>query len=461
MTISRRNFLKTGCTALSTVAALSGIEHLGLIDAKAQTADYRALVCVFLFGGNDSNNTLIPYSEYSDYSAVRYDASTINIPQENLLQITPPSDGRTFGLHPSMAAMHQLWNDNKMAILCNVGTLFTPLTKNQYAQNPNLRPSQLFSHSDQQTQWQTAIVRGQSQTGWGGRIGDKLPDGNAKLPMCISVNGGNMLETGRNSSPLVIAPHPTALNAALRLNGFDTSAASVARLGALTKLLDMDEGSILVNRASGATKQALSIRDSLTSNPTFSNFPNTSLGNQLYQCAKLISLRETLGMRRQIFFCGLGGFDTHNGQLTPHANLLTQVSNAIKAFYEVTVQMGVASQVTTFTLSDFSRTFHPSANAGSDHGWGGHHFIVGGAVKGGDFYGMPNDEGSVYPILARGGPDDVDNGPNGRGRILARTSVDQYAATLARWFGVSDSNLAAIFPNLHRFATSDLGFMNG
>ena len=466
MASTRRDFLRQSGCALSAAALVSSLERFSLINALAQqpsaATDYKALVCVFMFGGNDGNNTVIPYDNYSSpggYDAVRT-LSGLAIPKASLLQIKPISQGGvTFGFHPSMVEMQALFNQQRLAVLCNVGTLVQPLTRPQY-QSGAVRPYQLFSHSDQQAQQQTSVSTGPSQVGWGGRVADRLKavNGNAPLPMIISIAGTALFATGSSTRQLAIADARTNLSQVLVLSGYDTSATATARRAAFDQLRGLDNDFTLVKATSDTTSQALQTSQALGANPTLSTlFPQTSLGYQLQQVARLISLRSTLGASRQIFFCALGGFDTHNNQTSANllggqGNLLKQVSQAMNAFYAATVELGVASQVTTFTLSDFGRTFQPGgsgvAQVGSDHGWGNHQFIMGGAVKGGDFYG-------TYPTLALNGPDDTDT----RGRWIPTTSVDQYAATLASWYGLSSADIPTVFPFIGRFATANLGFL--
>jgi uncharacterized protein (DUF1501 family) len=272
--------------------------------------------------------------------------------------------------------------------------------------------------------------------------------------------------------PLAIAAAPTRLDAALRLDGFPNPPDSNARYRAMRDLLTYDAGWTLVRGASRVTNEALAVETALRNagDPVIAPFPlnpRTNLGNQLEQVAKVISLRNVLGMQRQVFFCSLGGFDTHSGQVTngtptagTHANLLAQVSNAMRAFYDATAALGVADQVTTFTLSDFARTFVPNGTFGTDHAWGSHQFVMGGAVRGGDFYGIPGPSGSIFPTLAPNGPDDTDQGGNARGRWIPTVAVDQFGAALASWFGVADADLPAVFPNIGRFGTGHLRFLS-
>jgi len=292
------------------------------------------------------------------------------------------------------------------------------------------------------------------------------------LPVILSVAGTPIFVTGQTETPLALAPAPTAPNTTLSLDGFPNPPDSDFRYHEMADILQLDQDLTLVRGASRVTLNGLDAAGTLrqTQNPNVPPFPlnpRTSLGNQLEQVAKLISLRASLGMSRQIFFCSLGGFDTHFNQVTnatspttgTQASLLAQVSDAMKAFYDATVALGVASQVVTFTLSDFSRTFVPNGNLGTDHGWGSHHFVMGGAVRGGDFYGTPGSNGTVFPTLAPNGPDDTDQGNGARGRWIPTTAVDQYGATLASWFGVANTGLAAVFPNIGRFNQSNLGFL--
>jgi uncharacterized protein (DUF1501 family) len=463
MKISRRTFLcRSSCSALGATALVSGLDLLTAVSAHAQSAgDYKALVCIFLAGGNDGNNMVVPNAGgYAAYSAAR-SAAGLAIAQANLLPIVPRSIGQEYGLHPSLAAIHPLFDAGKLAVVANVGPLIQPLNKQSYLAGAP-RPYQLFSHSDQIAQWQTSISSGASATGWGGRIADTFEQSALGMPMITALSGG-VFTRGQLGSPLSVAAAPTALNQLLTLNGFGTAADERARLRAMEQLRLLDQESVLVAGASGVTQQALDIAQAFNVDPTLDTpFPNTSLGNQLKQVAKLIKFNlssSTLRLPRQIFFCQLGGFDTHQGQVATQATLLTQVSQAMKAFYDATVELQAASQVTTFTLSDFGRTLQPAGSAGSagsDHAWGNHHLVMGGSVRGGDFYGRPGENGTVFPTLQLGGPDDADS----RGRWIPTSSVDQYGATLARWFGVSSTGIATVFPQIQNFPTPDLLFLS-
>ena len=450
--------------ALGAAAFTAGVERFGLINALAQGSDdYKALVCVFLAGGNDGNNMIVPTSttEYNAYAAAR-SSSGLAIPQASLLPITPYSLNSPFGLHPNMPEMQTLWSQQKLSVVCNVGPLVQPLSKQQY-QSGAPRPYQLFSHSDQVAQWQTAIADRVGRSGWGGRLADLYGTPASGVPMLTSLSGG-IFTRGQTENPLSIESAPTALNQVLVLNGFGTSTEEAERRNSMQYLRTIDRDSSLVRATGDTTQRALDVGSRFNSDPTLATvFPNTTLGNQLKQIAKVIKLNQTsasLGLNRQIFFCQLGGFDTHANQLGTQAGLLTQLSQAVKAFHAATVELNLENQVTAFTLSDFGRTLQPAGSGGtvvgSDHAWGNHHFVVGGAVRGGDFYGVAGANGTIFPTLRLGGPDDTDT----RGRWIPTVSVEQYAATLATWYGVAASDLPVVFPNIARFPTADLGFMN-
>src|SRR5216684_4395724 len=448
MAFSRRDFLKkTCCTAAAGFAAAS-FNRFGLVNALAQSAqDYKALVCVFLFGGNDSNNMVVPLSSsgYSSYQQIR---SVLALPQGRLLPIAPPSAG-SFGFHPKFPEMQSLFNQKHLAVLTNVGTLVRPTSRAQFQQRQVNLPQNLFSHEDQQAQMQTAALDGNGQTGWAGRTADKIQSiYGGTFPIIISLAGTNIFCEGLSARSIESSGDPTRL-----LSGFGGSAESQSRLSALQNLLTFDTGLSLIQSASTTTTNALqdskTLADALASGPTLATtFPNNGLAGQLKQVAQIISVRSALGVQRQIFFVSIGGFDTHSNQLSAQDNLFAQFSQATSAFYQATAEIGAASQVTTFTLSDFSRTYAPDSTSGSDHAWGGHHLIMGGAVHGGDFYGK-------FPTLALAGPDDATD----EGRWIPTTSLDQYAGTLANWFGVPTADLPTIFPNLANFSTPVLNFV--
>jgi uncharacterized protein (DUF1501 family) len=473
MASTRRGFLRqTGCALLGGAAFASSIEEFVLVNAFAQggstATDYKALVCIFLNGGNDGNNTIVPVdaTRYGEYSNVR-NAAGLAIPAPGqtggLLPINPISGG-AYGFHPSMPELKTLFDNRQLAVVSNVGPLVEPLTRDTYRNGSGKRPLQLFSHSDQVAQWQTSVAHDTSQTGWGGRTADRTAtlNGAATFPQVISIAGTTLFATGANTRPLGISDSRTALSSVLPLNnppgaaGY-TAAQRDARRAAFDQMRNLDLGATLVKASRDTTEQAIQTSLALaTANATLATvFPDTTLGYQLEQVARLIKLRDTLAIKRQIFFVSLGGFDTHSGQTAANGQgaLLTQVSQAMKAFYDATVELGIQSNVTSFTLSDFGRTLQPAGSGagavGSDHGWGNHHFIMGGAVRGGDLYGR-------FPTLALGGPDDTDT----RGRWIPSISVEQYAATLATWYGLSASDLPLVFPLIGRFPSANLGFLS-
>src|SRR5215475_6052840 len=447
---TRRDFLRLACCSAATATLVSGLSKFGLVSALAQgTSDYKALVCIFLFGGNDSNNLIVPLgSAYPNYQTIR---ANLALPQASLLPLQIGSQSN-FGFHPNLPELQPLFNSQKnLAILANVGTLVQPTTQAQYKTYKNL-PSNLFSHSDQQDQWQTTQLNGLADAGWAGKIADKINptfNNGALFPPVLSVAGNTIFGTGDSTRPFTMSPGSTP-----GLQGFDSSAAGQARFLAVQQLLTLDTGISLVQAASTVTglsvQQGALLATALKNIPAIQTaFPaKNGLASQLKQVAQVIAARSALGINRQIFFCSLGGFDTHADQLTAQQSLMTQLSQAMAAFYGATQELGVANNVTSFTLSEFSRTFQPGSNNGTDHAWGGHQMILGGAVKGNAQYG-------TFPTLALAGPDDT--GSNGR--WIPTTSVDQYAATLASWFGVSAADLPSVFPNLGNFPTANLGFL--
>lgn len=446
---TRRDLLRLACCSAAGASMLGGLSKFGLVSVLAQgTPGYKALVCIFLFGGNDGNNMVVPIdSRYAGYQSVR---GPLAIPQAQLLPLQSGSQAN-YGLHPSMPEMQGYFNNQKnLAILANVGTLVQPTTQAMYQAYQNL-PENLFSHSDQQDQWQSAQLAGVPVSGWAGKVADSLQSSynNAALfPPVLSVSGNAVFCSGITSQPFTMNPGQTP-----GLQGFDSSAASQARFVATQQLLTFDSGLSLVQAANAVTGQAVQysvvLANALNALPPLQTvFPNNDLGQQLQQVAQVIAARSSLAVNRQIFFCSYGGFDTHSDQLPQQVQLLSAVSQSMSAFYQATQELGVANQVTTFTVSEFSRTFEPGSNGGTDHAWGSHQLILGGAVKGNSVYG-------TFPTLALGGPDDADQ----NGRWIPTTALDQYGATLATWFGVSAANLPSIFPNLANFPTSNLGFL--
>ncbi len=477
MTTSRRDFLRASACAAGGLALASAVESFGLVGAHAQAAsDYRALVCVFLSGGNDGNNMVVPYEGdgFAQYTAVR-GSSGLAFPQSSLVPVSPPSLGQKYGLHPSLApefanpsvaqkGLLDVWNQGKLAVVCNVGPLVEPLTRATYQSGAGRKPLQLFSHSDQVGLWMSAVANSASRTGWGGRLADRAAalNGASTFPQVVTVSGISLFVTGQNALPLAIndsrAPLGGSLPLTMTSNSFGSATPSdvPTRRAAFDALRALDRERILVGADADIRSSALRTKAQLDTAPntSFANIPDTPLGFQLEQVARVIALRDVLGVKRQIFFCTLGAFDTHSNQRTAGGQdgLLLQFGQAMRGFWDTLGDLGVQNNVTAFTLSDFGRTFQASGSGtavGTDHGWGNHHLVMGGAVRGGNFYG-------AYPRLELNGPDDADF----RGRWIPTTSVEQYAATLASWYGLSPSDFPAVFPLLDRFPTPDVGFMS-
>jgi uncharacterized protein (DUF1501 family) len=447
--MTRRDFVRKSCCGAAAGMAAASFGRLGLMNAMAQSStDYKAMVCIFMFGGNDANNMIVPNDSagYANYAAIR---AGLALPQSQLLSITPPSIGSPFGFHPSMVEIQKLFTTKKLAVLANVGTLVQPTTRAQFTKSQATLPENLFSHEDQQVQMQTAAPATLASAGWGGLLADKIQaiyGGN--FPISISLAGTNIFVEGLAMRSMESSGNPTA-----PLGGFSGNSQDTARLTALQNLLTFDTGLSLIQSASKVTSNALNdsktLAVALASNKALMTaFPTSSLGGQLKQVAQIIQARSALGLARQIFFVSIGGFDTHSDQLPAQLSLFKDLSQSMNAFYNATVEMGVDSNVTSFTLSDFARTLQPDSTAGTDHAWGSHHMIMGGAAKGGDFYG-------TFPTLALGGPDDATN----QGRWIPTTSLDQYGATLAQWFGVPATDLPSIFPNLANFTSPILKFI--
>jgi len=443
---TRRTFIRqAACAALGATGLVTTIWDLRKLCAAtlSDATDYKALVCVFLYGGNDANNVIIPHdaSGYASYAAAR---GILAIPQLSLLPLTfLDGDTRDFGFHPKLPELQSLFNQGKLAIVTNVGTLVGPITKAEYLSGGAAVPPQLFSHADQSVQWQSSAPD-QVRLGWGGRVADLLSslNGNSTVSFTISVAGTNTFEVGNTVIPFQVPPVGN-----FALAGFNGSANANSRLQAFKTLLTQPHNNLLEQAYADRVTRSIADNDALMAVPALSAaFPNTSLGGQLKMVARFINARSNLSMQRQIFFCAVEGYDTHAGQLTAQSGLLTELSQALAAFYSATVEMGVDQQVTTFTASDFGRTFTTNG-VGSDHGWGSHQFVLGGAVRGGKLYG-------TFPTLAVGGPDDT-----GQGRWIPTTSVDEFSATMASWFGVAASDLSMVFPNIGRFANPNLGFL--
>jgi uncharacterized protein (DUF1501 family) len=441
---TRRNFLK-----LSAGLAALGMTGLGLELGAARTAraaavnDYKALVCVYLFGGNDGNNLIVPLdsARYAAYQNIRGDLALTG---SELLAPIADAAGNPYALHYGLTELNDLYGSGRLAVVLNTGMLERPLTRAQYLQGAHI-PSNLFSHSDQTVQAQTGQPTANG-SGWGGRLLDGFGAGSDSLA-AVSLSSPALLLQGQQVRGNVVTPG-TDLNLS-GMNPWPASAAQ-ARRQALSQILGLDGGNPVRQATNQSFSEGLILADALKSNasltPLATTFPGTSLGNQLKEVMRLIRLRSQQGPGRQVFFCSLDGFDTHGAQDWQHWDLLSKLSTALAAFYAATQEAGLTQQVTTFTQSEFGRTFQ-SNGSGSDHAWGNHQLVLGGAVHGG-IYGE-------LPEFALGGPDDA----NDRGVWIPKISTAQFGATLGRWFGASDAELAAVFPNLAQFPNTDVGFM--
>lgn len=457
---SRRAFLqRSSALAVAGVATPWAVNLAAMAEAAAATAsDYKAIVCVFMYGGNDYGNTLVPYdsSNYNAYQQLRPSlayqrtslSSTLLVP--NTTPIDSAGVAREFALAPELAPLLPIFHAGKMGVLLNVGTLIQPTSKLQYSNKSVPLPPKLFSHNDQQSVWQSSSPEG-ATSGWGGRMGDLFAAGNGNATFtCVNVSGNAVYLAGKQAVQYQITTNGSVPLAGLQSPLFGSSACSEA----LRQLVTQNRTHLFENEYNRVSKRSIDsdlvLTSALASGPEIKTFfpTDNSLGDQLKMVARMIASAPTLGVKRQVFFVSLGGFDNHDGLLTDHPVLLKTVADAMAAFYNATLELGVANQVTTFTASDFGRTLSGN-NDGSDHGWGSMHFMLGGAVNGKRFYG-------TAPIVASNGPDDV-----GQGRLLPTTSVDQYAATLGKWLGISDSELLSLLPNLSNFNVSsrNLGFV--
>lgn len=455
---SRRAFLKrASALGMAGVAAPWAINLLSIAEAAAATAtDYKALVCVFLYGGNDYANTLVPYdtANYALYQQFRpalayaRDALTATALAPTVPVIDSAGASRQYALAPELAPLLPIFNAGHMGVMMNVGPLVQPTSKAQYTAKSVPLPPKLFSHNDQQSIWQSSAPEG-AVSGWGGRLGDLFEAGNGNATFtCVNVSGNAVFMVGKSAVQYQVSANGAVQFSGLKSPLFGSSAAT----DALHTLITQQRTHTLENEYNRVSRRSIDANAALTA--AFATAPaintpfpaSNSLGDQLKMVARMISVGGNLGAKRQVFFVSMGGFDTHDGLTTTHPALLAKVAGAMSAFYQATVELGVADKVTTFTASDFGRTLVPN-NDGSDHGWGSMHFVLGDAVKGQQLYG-------TAPVVANNGPDDV-----GQGRLLPSTSVDQYAATLGKWLGASDSDLLTLLPNLANYSTRNLGFV--
>ena len=444
----RRQFLKIASAATATGL---GLGPLASLNAAAQSAPgYKALVCLFMFGGNDGNNVLVP-RDTTRYSLYQRGRTNLALSRESLLPITPTitsgnAAGLEYGLHPAMAGIQSLFNQGKASLIANVGPLAVPTNKTQWNARSVPLPDNLFSHSDQQAQWQSAIVDGPARNGWGGRMMERQLGADAvnRGYGVLSVAGGNLWETGDGN----LAAYKVSSSGNFGFDFYD-AAGSDPLSAAISQTLAESRNHLLEKAWTDVVSRSIDnqrvLTQALGADTLKTVFPDTSLGRQLKMIARLVAARDKLGLPRQCFFCSIGGFDTHgDDQMQRQTELLGEISAAVTAFYAATEELAVANNVTLFSASDFGRTFQ-SNGQGSDHGWGSNHFVVGGAVKGGSLIG-------TYPNLTINGPDDT-----GNGKWIPTTAVDQMGATLGKWFGAG-SALNEIFPRLSNFE-ADLGFM--
>lgn len=466
--ISRRAFMqRTGQLAFMGAASSYALGLAGVSEAAAfsNAGGYKALVCIFLYGGNDYGNTLIPVDtpNYTRYSQIRGgNGSTagggIALPQASLSATAlSPSGGQTltddirYALAPTMTRMKSRFDQGVMAPLLNVGPLVVPLTKAQYESGNNStypRPAKLFSHNDQQSTWQSSQPEG-STTGWGGRMADLAQTSNTNAMFtAINASGNAVFMTGQDA-----IPYQVGTNGATLIRGLENyrTYGSTTLKTALQSVLTTHRTHVLETDYAMANARSIEygafVNNALATANLSTDFGSGNrLADQLSVVAHLIAARQSMGVTRQVFMVSMGGFDHHDGLIGSHEALLGQLDFAMDAFYRATVEMGIADQVTAFTASDFGRTLASNGD-GSDHGWGGHHFIVGGGVNGGRYYG-------TAPQVSVDSDDQV-----GRGRLLPSTTVDEYSATLAKWFGVSPGEMPSVSPNIGRFANPDLGFM--
>lgn len=471
---SRRQFLRTASFAsmagLSASPLLLGLNSMAAMAQNNGATDYRALICVFLQGGNDGHGTVIATDadSFSAFTQARSGAPGLAYPQSQLLPITLKTNsqnGRTFALNPALTGLQNLYSSSRAAIVANVGTLVAPATKTQVNAGSVPLPASLFSHFDQTAAWQAIASNGGSSehVGWGGSVADVIESMNINtnsMFTCISTAGIALFLSGQTSFQLNVTPAGPIPISGLSNPPFGLTTGS----NPLASILTADETNLFAKEYEAVVTRSTQAQALLATamlpagaggvpnppqylDPTTNQLTNNSLGASLQTVARIIGGRVALGVNRQIFYVQIGSFDTHDNQAVQHARLLTQLAQALEYFDGVMVSMGLGNQVTCFTASDFGRTLTSNSD-GTDHGWGSHHFVTGGAVQGQDIYGQ-------YPVVGVNAANDV-----GAGRLIPTTSVDQYAGTLARWFGLSDSQVKQVFPNFANFGSSPyLGFM--
>jgi uncharacterized protein (DUF1501 family) len=454
MNASRREFLRTA-SALSVAGSATplvlNLAAMSAASAQTMPSDFKALVCVFLYGGNDHSNTIVPFDNAS-YQLYAQSRTNLALAQNTLLPLTTPTNpsmtGRQVAMRPEMAPLKAIYDQGKAAVLANIGPMRAPMSMVQYRNNSVPRPMGLFSHNDQQSDWQSFGPEG-TRIGWGGRLGDLFASANTYQNVtAISTSGAAVFVSGSNVAQLQLGNNGAQGIPALQANAnvFSTTSASAP----LKDIMTAASSHVLANDynkiVKRSTEAAAAINTSLAAVTLTTQFPGTGLGNQMRNVARMIAARQALGARRQVFHVSIGGFDQHSGLVGGHGPLWTQISAAMAAFYNATVELGIANNVTAFTASDFGRTLD-SNGQGSDHGWGAHHVVVGGAIKGGEMYGS-------WPDTVLRGPNDV-----GRGNLLPTTAVDQLVGTFATWFGVPAGNMKDVIPNAANWSSLDLGML--
>jgi uncharacterized protein (DUF1501 family) len=458
--LTRRGLLQRGLLLGGASTGLGSLLQLGLVRhaaAQGAASDYRALVCVLLAGGNDSFNMLVPWdtSTYAGYANMRSDLA---LPRSTLRPLAgTDATGRAYAVHPGMPGLQRLFNDGDAALINNVGALVAPLDSAAIAAGNWPTPLGLFSHADQIQQWQTAVSDARIAQGWGGRIADLMQGASPAngLAMNISLSGNNVFQSGSATTPYSIT---TDDQGAKSLNGYteDSPGGRFTR-AVVDDLLASSQQQLLRREYGNRFADALATQQAVSSalsgaQPLTTGFAADPFGQAMRQIARMISVRDQFGSSRQTFFVTVGGWDHHDGLLENQAAMLPMIDAGLLAFRDALAELGALPMVTTFTTSDFARTL-TSNGKGSDHGWGGQHIVMGGAVNGGQFYGD-------YPDIHPDNPLDV-----GRGVYVPTTATDLYFAELARWFGVGDSDLTEVLPNLERFYSigsgAPLGFMLG
>ena len=449
---NRRKFLGSlPCLALGSSTVFSSLINLRSVSSLMASSaiggeEYKALVCVLLRGGNDSYNMLVPTSvdEYNEYAKVRSNQSIV---KEELLAIDPiTSDGREFGIHPSLIGMQRLFDTGNAAFVCNVGTLVEPLDAQMIANKSGNIPVGLFSHSDQVMHWQTAFPQDRSDKGWGGKIADIMKSMNVDngVSMNISLGGNNIFQSGQD-----VVEYAINNDGAVSIAGWDETEVPFFNLMRedISEMINKEYEDLFKDSYTGTLRRSIESNELFNAaignaEPLRTQFGSRKFSQDLKMVANSIAARETLGMKRQIFFVELGGFDNHDELINNHAQLLRNLDEGLSSFYQATQEMDLADCVTTFTISDFARTLTSNGN-GTDHAWGGNTIVMGGAVKGKELYGK-------YPELGLGTILDV-----GGGVLVPTTSADEYFAELALWYGLSPNDLSLVLPNLGNFYSYD------